>query len=87
MIESRLKETYLGSITSIIKIIERVDVMLKVYYCKNCKRIFYLSRHYDTECRRCSNELLRLDIFYSDFILLDIGERSKVINKCLESDK
>ncbi len=55
--------------------------MLKVYYCSHCKNITYISREIDTTCRKCSAPMLKLNISYEKFGMLNEKEREAFINK------
>lgn len=59
--------------------------MLKVYYCTKCSQIFYLQCEKDTSCRCCSTPMLRLNIPYNIFSLLDKDKREEIIQEILAS--
>lgn len=57
--------------------------MMKVFYCKDCKRISYLSQESRAACRACDSKLLLIDIPFNTFTLLDKSKREEVIEENL----
>lgn len=56
--------------------------MVKVYYCKKCDKIFYLS-YFQQNCNKCNEDLVKINISYNRFTNLDKDERKEVIQKNL----
>lgn len=58
--------------------------MLEVYYCTDCKRVYYLSNRNNGICKGCSAKLIHLDISYEKFTVLDKYKREEVIEDSLK---
>lgn len=54
-------------------------MMVRVYYCQKCDRIFYLSRA--SNCKKCDNKLIDIKYEYSRFTLLNEKKRQEIIEK------
>lgn len=58
--------------------------MLKVYYCEQCDRVFFLQREKDVSCRCCSEIMMKLPISYEEYTVLNEKERSQMIRQLLQ---
>lgn len=58
--------------------------MLKVYYCEQCDRVFFLQREKDISCRCCSDSMVKLPISYDKYTLMNEDERCQMIHKVLQ---
>ena len=56
--------------------------MVKVYYCKECDKIFFLS-YFQEFCNKCNGDLTKINMSYNRFTNLDKNERIEVIRKNL----
>ena len=55
-----------------------------VYYCKKCKRYFYISCYWYTDkCRACDSDLMKLPMEFTEFVNLSEGERQVYISNLL----
>ncbi len=57
--------------------------MIRVCYCKECKRIFYLSHPRDFKCKGCDGELELLNVTYEEFTQFNLNERDEYIKECI----
>lgn len=44
--------------------------MLKVYYCTNCRRVFYIQYENNTECRACGREMQKSRLSFIQYTSL-----------------
>ena len=58
--------------------------MLKVYYCKNCNKIFYTQRETDISCKICSEPMIKLSKPYEEYTRLDEEERKEFIGQDIQ---
>ena len=57
-----------------------------VYYCKTCKRYFFISCYwYMDKCRACDSDLITLPMAFVDFVELTEKERQVYISEVLAS--
>ena len=55
--------------------------MIKVYYCRNCDRTFYVSTELDTSCRACGTPCMKLKTTYPSYTNLSLSEREAFVKE------
>lgn len=58
--------------------------MMKVAYCRQCRRYWYSNQYRTLTCKRCNaDRMIILDTLLVDFLKMDVDERQAYLERCL----